>query len=213
MQQVYSPAPAESSGKVALREGVIIALILGALHLLLIIVRNVTGGGVVSLLVSLLICLVWLVAFFLAGMRASKRTALVSTGTLAGLWTGIFGGIIGFIINLVEVAISVDTRRQALQDAIEQAQYSGIHYTNQMVIVFYALFGICLLLIGIGLGAGMGALGGLLGRSQSPLRFAAYPQPPFPPPYPLQPGQPYMPPPGQPLYPPTPQPPQSPPYE
>jgi hypothetical protein len=105
------------------------------------------------------------------------------------------GGIIGFLINLILDLSHVDALRESAQMAATQLNYD-FQYTNGLIIAISALGNICLLLCGIGLGAGIGALGGLLGKKQSPIRPFLYPpQPPYPPTsYPPQPPYPPVPP-------------------
>lgn len=103
--------------------------------------------------------------------------------------------------NLTEMTLLY----QSEFDAIYSAQgLQSVTITSTSVLGIFALCGTVLLLLGIGMGAGMGALGGLLGRSQSPFKPVppnymgqppyGYNQPPMPPPpyYPEQNPPPYQ---------------------
>jgi hypothetical protein len=169
MQEVQ-PQPLESSGKIALREGAIVGGVVGVVYLAVTVIPAEAVAG----LLFVLLVLLWLAAYFVAGMRASKRTALVSTGTLAGLWTALIAGLIALIVSLVLDSLNLDALRESFQQTLRQQMpdtYNGFQFTNQAAIALSALGNICLLLLGIAVGAGLGALGGLLGKSQSPWRL------------------------------------------
>jgi hypothetical protein len=189
------------AGRVIFREGLIFGVLLGIAHIGLSLLNGLFVQSIA--LSGILVILLWLGAFFWAGARGSKQTGRVGTGSLAGLVTAVFAGAIAFIFMLIIEAPSVPLIRQQVIDAYK-AQGIAIQVTDSMVWGILVVVGIVLWLLGIGVGAGMGALGGLLGRSQSTF---------LPPPmYPVYPPPPYGPPPMQPPYPPSyqDQPPQSP---
>jgi hypothetical protein len=182
-----------SAGRVIFREGLIFGVLLGIAYIGLsvlngLFVQSIVLGGV-------LMILLWLGVFFWVGARGAKQTGRVGTGSLAGLVTAVFAGAIAFIFLLIIEAPSVPAIRQQFIDAYK-AQGVSVQITDSTVWIFLIVGGIILWLLGIGAGAGMGALGGLLGRSQSTVVPAPmYPPPPYgpppmPPPYP----PPYVPP-------------------
>ena len=105
-------------------------------------------------------------SFLLIGFLGSKSTGKVSTGTLAGLFAGTFGGILAAVGQIVSTALSIN---------------SGFAQNGEGLLLFTG-FAIILytLILTIGGGAGVGALGGVLGQNFSAVR----PQPAAPRPYP-----------------------------
>src|SRR5450631_1585088 len=210
MQQ-QNPPPVVSTGKIAFRYGLIFGLIQTAIALTTALVTSLTdplglNAGLTFGLGSL-IFLTSLAAYFIAGTFAAKQTGRVGTGTISGLWTGVVYGVLGCIITIV---LFLTIRYPKLVD-----HYNTVGYPTSITPattraasmaggIGFPIFG---LFVAIGIGAGIGALGGLLGRSQA--RKNAPPQPYLAQPYPSQPypGQPYpaQPYPGQP-YPPQPYP-------
>jgi len=161
-----------------------------------------------ALLMSVLSFFTGLAAYFVAGILAARNTGKVKAGTFAGMWTGGIYGIIGFVVSLVLFL-------QVIYPKVVDAFVASGQYTSNIEAVKTGamiggvgseVFG---LLFAIGLGAGLGALGGLIGRKGSrfkpvqmaPMVYAAYPgQPvayapgqPFPAPVPQAPSVPGQP--------------------
>ncbi|GHO82086.1 hypothetical protein [Dictyobacter formicarum] len=135
--------------------------------------------------------------FFLVGTLAARKTGKVSTATVAGVWTAVFDGVLYAIFSVIMLyAVTLNRVSGAYQQSSSGQQISP--ETARSLMVAGGIFGVVmLLLLTIGIGAGMGALGGLLGRSlarKSGNPYLAGPLPYGQPPYP---GQPY---PGQPFY-------------
>lgn len=224
---------AQQQGRPAVRYGLIFGGILAALDIINGIISIATGSSATAftpdgsqssamasaLGIGCLFFLIELALFFVAGMLAAKQTARVGTGSVAGLIAGATGGIIGLIFTIIRVAALPASYYQAVVDraqsqggsiTLAQAQAAGT--------VVGIVFAIIVYLIVIGIGAGLGALGGLVGRGQAPRppytesMYSGYPQPgayPPPPGYPMPQGtypQPGYPPAGQPGYPPAGQP-------
>lgn len=204
----------ESPGKAALRVG----LIMGGIMAVIYAVFSLAGQFIpaISLIALILSFIAWLVVYFVAGILGAKRTGRVGMGSLAGLWTAVFAGILATITNGILVAIDADRIRETTQAFADQMDL-GFTYTNEIILASQVFLGICLTLFGIGLGAGLGALGGLIGRGNQP---PVYPYPMYPPygqpPFPPTPGQgqpPFPPPPGQEGQPPSAPPPSGPPSQ
>jgi hypothetical protein len=203
MQQ-QNPPPVVSSRKVAFRYGLIFGLIQAAIAIVVSLLSKfvLSSNTGVTLVLNGIVFLIGLTAYFIAGMLASRQTGKVSTGTISGLWTGVFSGILGCIVNVV---LFLSITYPTLIDHYNKVGYpSNVSQSAFKVGAIAGGVGIYILgfIFAIGVGAGIGALGGLLGRSQA--RKNAPPQPYPGQPYPGQPypGQPY---PGQP-YPPQPYP-------
>jgi hypothetical protein len=133
-----------------------------------------------------------LLAFFFAGWRAAQQTGRVDIGGLAGFWAGVVAAVVVVLIDVVLVLASL------VQDSYHM---SGSSLAILLFsVVFIAGRDAVLALL---LGAGLGALGGFIGRtSASVLAAPAQPgSPPAPPPASSQPAQTPQPPassPGQP---------------
>ncbi|MGE5335155.1 MAG: hypothetical protein ACM3N4_10680 [Nitrososphaerota archaeon] len=206
----------QQAGHPILRNGLIFGAILGVLGAGNILIQWAAGAyhvvaqttnGISSVNVnstggtSLLGCVVFLAMLaltFAAGILASKSTGKVGTGSLAGLLTGVFGGLIGGIGNVLIMAVLVVPGLEI--PAGVSLSSSQIQLLAIGIAAFAAVLG---LLLDTGIGAGMGALGGLIGASNA--RKAMPQMPPAPAPYtPGYPGNQWYP--TAPTYPGTPQP-------
>src|SRR6202043_3595110 len=94
---------------------------------------------------TLLVYVLYLGVPIIAGFQASARTGRVSTGLLAGLYTGLFASIISGIVSIIYTFINVDSLRQTIQRAVNQAN-TNFTVTNGYVITF-AIIGIVVLII------------------------------------------------------------------
>jgi hypothetical protein len=193
---------------IALQRGLIFGLAQTAIAVVILLLNTfVNTNAGLALLLAAVNFLLSLAAYFGAGILASRQTGQLSTGTFAGLWAGVCYGVLNFIISLL-LFLQVAFPR-ALAILSTSPDFASNPDAVRLGVIAGGV-GIELLgsLLAIGLGAGLGALGGLLGRSRSPLQPASltpavyppppsYPpfvgQPPTPRPAPDQPGdQPYM---------------------
>lgn len=222
-------------GNPAVRNGFLFGIIIAVLGIINSVVSYFTTPTSSSAttpnafgLLGCLFFLVYLALFFVAGMMTARQTGTVGSGAITGLIAGLVGGVVSGIVGVVVVVI-----RPPVVDT------AGTNLTQselQTAIIIGAIVGVVLvLLVEAGLGAGLGALGALVGRGQYQTQHpaaayqdsmyqgiqqpgyppqpgypapGAYPPPPAAPGYPPQPGQPGQP--GQqwPQYPPSNQPPQ-----
>ncbi len=169
--------------------------------------RSVPGLGAIAFLADLAL-------LFLAGMFTARQNGKVGSATIAGLIAGVLGGLVAGIIVVIGLAVGPIPPTPTA---------SGIQITRSLLILGGVFAAIFIWLFYAGLGAGVGAIGGLIGRNTHRSRYPApgyqesmyqgYPQPGAYPPPPG--GSPYpgaYPPPGgyaepQPgAYPPPPQP-------
>ena len=162
--------PVAQPGKPALLSGIIIGVVLGIIHssITIIIAQMAVNGGSSSAMITslqLLVPLLWIIGFLFAGFWASKESGLISTGTLAGLFAGIFGSIIAGFGQIIATAITANLSSQAITQTSGMVLFTG--YT--------AIFSV--MILAIGAGAGVGAIGGLIGQSISNVRPQAAPQP------------------------------------
>src|SRR5262249_22965567 len=138
---------------------------LGIAHIVLSFLNGLLFAQV-AVLGSVLVLLLWLGVFFWSGARGAKQTGRVGTGSLTGLVTAVFAGAVAFIFLLATLAPSIPAFRQQLIDTYSK-QGLSVQVTDGTVWLIFIIGGTILWLLGIGMGAGMGALGGLLGRNQS----------------------------------------------
>jgi hypothetical protein len=205
MQPMGTPPKA---GSIAFQRGLIFGIIQAVVAACISLINNLVltaGNAGLGFGLAALNFIVSLALFFVAGMLAAKQTGKVSTGTLAGMWTGIVYGVINLVLSLViffaislpkalTILNSSGTLSSGNADTVRTAAMVG----GIVALVFGSLFA-------VGFGAGMGALGGLLGKSQSnvPTTPVAQSYPVYNQPYPGQPvpPTPYTPAPGQPTNP------------
>jgi len=124
--------------------------------------------GVIQIIISLLPLgslktildlLVWLIVFFVLGLFAARQTGGVRTGVLVGLVAGLIGGLIAVLLVIIQIATNGPQITQALnQDGLSP----GTLNRADVVVIGIAL--IFLVAFELVLGAGIGALGGLIGR-------------------------------------------------
>lgn len=203
----FVPPP---TGKTAFQQGLIFGVIQAVIASAILLTNAFVfadSAGLV-LLMSVLSFFTGLAAYIVAGILAARNTGKVKAGTFAGMWTGGIYGIIGFVVSMI-LFFQV-TYPRIIDAAVASGQYtSNIEAYKTGAMIGGVGVGVFGLLFAIGLGAGLGALGGLIGRKGSrfkpvqmvPVMYAAYPgQPvayapgqPFPapvPPVPYVPGQP-----------------------
>ncbi len=207
-----------SSGMPAIRWGVIFGVIIGIIGIVDNVIIRAAFGSVLSsgnqqqlvnasgglLALSCVPCLLYLALLFVSGIFPARDSGRVSQGAIGGLIAGVVGEIISGIVGLILDAINPMTIP------------SSAGTTSTISPVGLGAVGLIIALVILGaLGAGLGALGGLVGKNQYRGSVAGYQpsmyqglgqQPGYPPPpgYPQQP-QGYPPPPQQPQYPQQPQ--------
>ncbi len=207
-----------SSGMPAIRWGVIFGVIIGIIGIVDNVIIRAAFGSVLSsgnqqqlvnasgglLALSCVPCLLYLALLFVSGIFPARDSGRVSQGAIGGLIAGVVGEIISGIVGLILDAINPMTIP------------SSAGTTSTISPVGLGAVGLIIALVILGaLGAGLGALGGLVGKNQYRGPVAGYQpsmyqglgqQPGYPPPpgYPQQP-QGYPPPPQQPQYPQQPQ--------
>lgn len=125
--------------------------------------------GVIQIIISLLPfgslktildVLVWLIVFFVLDLFAARQTGRVGTGALVGLVAGLIGRVLFVIIQIA-------TNGQQITQALNRAGISpGELNTADVVGIVLGL--IVTVALELGLGAGFGALGGLVWRCQAP---------------------------------------------
>jgi hypothetical protein len=187
-------------------DAIVTILLEGSLAGDLSTVRAFTTVTLASSLVSCGLNVVYLALFFVAGILTARRTGKVGAGALAGLLAGGLGKLITGTVTVTLLFLSRALFPTSRAGGIPIVPAAG---TAQIVIT--AIGG---LVIWCGLGAGLGALGALVGQSQfrtahpelaQPRPYASAPYPPGPyPGYPPVPPMGAYPPPPSGAYPPPP---------
>jgi hypothetical protein len=196
MQAVGSQPTAPKSGKIAFQQGLFFGLVLAGINDALFILNSVfnqtptvTGANsgavgtafVISFAVGCLIFLLDLGAFLGAGILASRQTARLSTGVFAGMWAA---GIYGFIDFIVKVVIQFTVTIPATTQSLQGSRSTGAQSAADVLGLLGLVGAFLLVLAAVGLGAGLGVLGGLIGRNISKVKLpermlVAYPGVPY----------------------------------
>ena len=192
---MYQPTPyqAPPSGNPAFKYALMIGGGLGVIGALNALLALTPMGLAVRGLVGILIFLVALAGFLVTGMLTARQTGTVGSGAISGLLAGIIYAVIAYVVNAVVVILDPSAITSALNTALGPSGAANPPLpTQQLVLISAVVDVVCGGLLLAGIGAGMGALGGLIGQSQY---RGKNPQPAFGAPYPGMPGA-YPPPPG-----------------
>lgn len=131
-------------------------------------VSDASTSIIVSSTVTLVVLLIELLLLFLSGRGASVQTGTVSAGTLAGLLAATIAGVVGAIITIAQTAADPGAIRDAA--SLVNPSVSSSPLGDEAIVIIGVIIGVISAAIGLlfllGLGAGMGTLGGLLGRQK-----------------------------------------------
>lgn len=159
--QIQTATP--HAGKTALRSGASIGIVLGIIHSAIVIISTMQSApaskaiNASTTLLYLITPLIWIVGLLIAGAWGSKVTGRIGTGTLAGLFAGLFGGIVAGFGQAIATTISVNLSATTTSDA-------NLFLFGGVAAILY------ILVLAIGVGTGLGALGGLIGQTISDVR-------------------------------------------
>lgn len=181
-----------SSGHPAMRWGFIFGIIIGALSLIGVLLRLATLGARSFATgspffsgVGCLFSLVGLALLFISGILSARESGRVGTGAVAGLVAGLVGGAVSAIVTIVAV-LSVPfsyfveaAHRGARGATLTPGQ---LHNIAQIALVVVIVAEIIAIGVEGAVGAGLGALGGLIGKGQGSGTTALAP-PPYQAPY------------------------------
>lgn len=120
---------------------------------------NLNDNSVVSAL-GCVVFLMMLALTFVAGLVSARGSGRIRSGALAGLLTGSLGGLIGGLAKVLIIAMLVVPGVQIPDDV--SMSLTQVQMLVVGIAVGTALIG---LLLDIGFGTGMGALGGLIGAN------------------------------------------------
>ncbi|PWT70472.1 MAG: hypothetical protein C5B60_12085 [Chloroflexi bacterium] len=211
MEQRQAPLVANP----AVRNGLVFGAILAGINIISTLIQWIggsyqavaqAGNGSGSTLgaATLFGCLAFLVGLalcFLAGMNTVSRTGRLGSGAIAGLITGLVGELVGGVLGLVLVlAFVLPTLHIPSDSTLTPGQIDAIIVGSAVVALIIGL------IIDGGIGAGLGYLGGLVGKNNYTEPVQSYQESYYPPG-----GYSAAPPPPTPYYPTPPQPPYTPP--
>jgi hypothetical protein len=145
--------------------GALFGIILGVIQLVFLFFLNgvIPFAGIINIIVSAIV-------LFFAGYLAAQKTFTVGTGALAGLVAGAISGIIGLIVSIIVVLVNPEL----IQKATNIVQQSGNTGNLSQGDIQAAIMGglIIAFIIGllflVALGAGVGAIGGVVGKQSTP---------------------------------------------
>ena len=158
------------AGNLAFRQGLLFGMALGIFFIVFSVILYVAqlgtllAGGIYSStggdgsLIGIVGFVVEVLVYLLAGMRASQQTGRVVTGTLAGLWTGLISSAITWVYTLIYMFASA---------LLELHSEAGTLLFVTAILA--AILGILGIMLALGLGAGIGTLGGQIGKRRASL--------------------------------------------
>ncbi|HEY7356257.1 MAG TPA: hypothetical protein VH590_07315 [Ktedonobacterales bacterium] len=158
-----APAPVSPAAprRVAFRQGLLFGSVLGVAALLVNICgvffplsRLSFSTFASSSMFSWLTYLLAGIVFFFAGWRAAQHTGRMDMGALAGFWAGVVGAIVGVIIDIVLLGYVLSSEGPSI------SRTSLLDFG--IALAFLAVRDAVLALL---FGAGLGALGGFIGRT------------------------------------------------
>ncbi len=109
-------------------------------------------------LASFLLFFVALALYLLAGVFAARETGGVGSGSIAGLIAGAIAGVIGAAITIGVYASGLNPTTSSLTTPADPS-------ASTVLLIFAIMSSVVGIALDIGFGAGMGALGGLIGKS------------------------------------------------
>jgi hypothetical protein len=116
-------------------------------------------GGRFASLWGYLAFLIYLALYFGAGMLAARDTANVTAGAIAGLVAGSVGTAVGGLISILVIAGNLGTYAEA--NGLTRAGFQPA-----AILVLAVIFLAIAVVRAAGFGAGLGALGGMVGRAR-----------------------------------------------
>jgi hypothetical protein len=188
----------------AVRNGLVFGAILAGINIINTLIQWISGSyqamaqtgsgsGTALGAVSLLGCLAFLVGLalcFLAGMTTVSQTGRLGSGAISGLITGLVGELVGGVLGLILIlAFVLPTLHIPADSSMTPAQINALIIGSGIVALIIGL------IIDGGIGAGLGYLGGLIGKNSYGGPVQSSQESYYPQPYPPAPQPPYSPPP------------------
>ncbi|HLV98464.1 MAG TPA: hypothetical protein VKT82_07270 [Ktedonobacterales bacterium] len=158
-----APTPPMTPRRIAFRQGLLFGGGLGIAALVLNLCLGFVpyagrfGFSPVSPLTgnNVLVYLIGFAAFFFAGWRTAQQTGRVDIGGLAGFWAGLVGGLVLIVIDIVLVIYSYSL---TYRPSVSVSSVASIIVSLLLLAGRDAILALLL-------GAGLGVLGGFIGRT------------------------------------------------
>jgi hypothetical protein len=173
---IAQPSTEQPKAPVVWRNGLIYGAILAAIGLVSFFInlslgaynyhvdpttgQPVASAGFASTATGILIFLVNMAVLFVSGMMTARKTGSIGAASLTGLIAGAIGALVGATVTIIVVTTIVLPKLTI--PSTSSVSLSQIQAIVTGVVIVAAIFGIA---IDAGLGAGVAALGGLVGRN------------------------------------------------
>jgi hypothetical protein len=157
------------SGNIAFILGSVFGLVLGVSFVVLGTLLGIMSPSfdirfdmLLMILWGLPLLIQWMF-YFLGGILASWRTGKVSTGVFASFWVNLWYLLSSIVVYFI-LRTPITRPWRMMPPVVNPRQYT----------TFFLLSGSISLLFSMGLGAGLGSLGGLIGKSLSKRKSGAF---------------------------------------
>jgi hypothetical protein len=159
--------PTPAHGPRIVRQALLVGVVLGAVDLLRTLIEGPNGltaatPGALGVAAFLIVA----AGFVYLGVRSAAQTARVRSGALAGLIAGLVVWALYVIAALAVALPNQETLRRQFQAVADQA-HTGIHYSATAALATVIVSLVLAIFPGAGVGAALGAVGGVLGRRQA----------------------------------------------
>jgi hypothetical protein len=146
------------------RQALLVGVVLGVVDLLRTLIEGPNGlTGTTPGMLGVAAFLVVAAGFVYLGYRIAAQTARVRTGALAGLIAGLVVWACYVVAALAVALPNQETLRRQFQAAADQA-HLGIQYSTAAALGAVIVSLVLAIFPGAGVGAGLGALGGVFGK-------------------------------------------------
>jgi len=168
-----------TTGRPALREGLLFGLALGVLSLIVHLIAAFAHTSLLESIYGFIEFVLMLVVAIIAGIRASAKTGKVSSGLLAGFLAALISTLLSSIGTLI---FDLENLSSLVQAADQQAKALGspVTYTNNLIISGAIASVVIYTLLFAAIGLGMGAIGGAIGRGRAPKPQTPYQESMYP---------------------------------
>ncbi|GCE28830.1 hypothetical protein KDA_43140 [Dictyobacter alpinus] len=161
----------KSKGSPALAYGLLFGIILSIIQVALVLLLNYLRQPALTLPLSLAGLVLALVIYFSAGARAVRSTGRVGTGAFAGMWTAIISSLISLAAASLLAAGNSSTLHNMwnlmIEDMSKRLNQPIPATADQFLVGAVAATGLGSFLLMLLLGILIGAIGGMIGRSQT----------------------------------------------
>ncbi len=152
--------------RLAVNQGIVFGTTVGVLLIIYLLADYIIYNAILTLILGIVTFLIELGLYAVAGYRTSAITDKTGTGAIAGLFAGLIGGLIGAVVSIILLFAYLDITHVRVQSFLTTAAQRQ-SYTNTYIISTGLTAAVAGLILAIGYGAGMGAIGGLIARRRA----------------------------------------------